>query len=131
MGRMHVLAAALALAACAQGGAEPGGAVAGAEAPAALERRIEALIGEAACEHDHQCLALPLGHRPCGGPERYAVYSTAGGQAPAIEALARQHRDAIKAAEPPGLVSTCEMRMPPGTQCRAGHCVATDRREPR
>jgi len=37
---------------------------------------IDKLIGDAKCETNSQCTSIPVGHRACGGPSSYIVYST-------------------------------------------------------
>jgi len=37
---------------------------------------IDKLIGDAKCETNIQCTSIPVGHRACGGPTGYIIYST-------------------------------------------------------
>lgn len=43
----------------------------------AMEREIDALIGDAACTGGADCRAVAFGAKPCGGPWTYKVFSAA------------------------------------------------------
>lgn len=89
-----------------------------------LLAEIKAKIGTASCEADSDCATLPIGHKACGGPTSYLVYSTKTAKADELEALARQQKDAARSAIPEGMVSNCMMEMPPKAVCQAKMCVA-------
>jgi hypothetical protein len=83
-----------------------------------LRREIERLIGDAACRDDGQCRALPLGAKPCGGPEAYVAWSTASTDARQLEALAARYREARSARNQRlGLVSDCAVVPEPPVRC--------------
>ena len=90
----------------------------------ALMEEIQARIGGAVCSEVNQCRVLPVGHKPCGGPSHYLVYSTQGVDEARLKTLAEQHTAAARAAERPGMVSTCEVVEPPQLSCEARRCVA-------
>ncbi|MGH8446781.1 MAG: hypothetical protein ACREVL_16035, partial [Solimonas sp.] len=90
-------------------------------------RQLRAEIGDAAAETVADCAAEPIGHRPCGGPSGYVVYSKRTGNEIRILGLAESTRDLGRQIdEGSGLMSTCEMRMPPEVALRKGRCVAAD-----
>ncbi len=100
------------------------GAAAPATDEAALLARIEGAVGEARCSSDAQCRTLPIGEKPCGGPERWMPWSIASPQAdplPAwadkLAALARQRNQRS------GRVSNCQFQPDPGAICQAQRCV--------
>lgn len=87
--------------------------------------RIRALAGTPSCTSDSQCHSLPLGARPCGGPESYLVWSSAKTSQAEIEALGERYKEERRAAnKASGLMSTCQFLMDPGAVCRAGTCQA-------
>ncbi|MBI2379181.1 MAG: hypothetical protein HYV16_00265 [Gammaproteobacteria bacterium] len=112
------------LAACAHAGGGSGNEPPAPGQPNAYVQALDAAIGAAECQEDRECKAVAVGHKPCGGPSGFKVYSTRGGNAQVIEALAEQERAAAKAAEKPGMVSDCMLIEPPYVSCRAGHCAA-------
>ena len=44
---------------------------------AALLARIRGAVGEARCSDNSQCRTLPIGVKPCGGPEQWLPYASA------------------------------------------------------
>ena len=89
--------------------------------------RIRALAGTPSCTSDDQCHSLPLGARPCGGPESYLPWSSAKTQQAEIEALGERYKEERRAAnKAAGMMSTCQFLMDPGAVCRAGTCQAGD-----
>ena len=100
------------------------GAVQGATDEEALLARILAGAGEARCSQDAQCRSLPLGEKPCGGPERWLAWSSLSPQADQLArwatdlaALARQRNQRS------GLVGNCQFQPDPGVRCQAQRCV--------
>jgi hypothetical protein len=89
--------------------------------------RIRALAGTPACTSNDQCHSLPLGARPCGGPESYLAWSSARTPQAEIEALGEHYKEERRAAnKASGAMSTCQFLMDPGAVCRAGTCQAGD-----
>jgi len=89
--------------------------------------RIRALAGTPSCTSDDQCHSLPLGARPCGGPESYLPWSSARTPQAEIEALGERYKEERRAAnKASGVMSTCQFLMDPGAVCRAGTCRAGD-----
>jgi hypothetical protein len=104
----------------------------GGDATAAMRADIVRLVGDAACTDDTQCRALPLGSKPCGGPEAYIAWSTAGTDAGQLEALAQRYKQARTARNQQlGLVSDCAVVPEPPVRCvrvtagaSTGRCTA-------
>ncbi|MEX1221527.1 MAG: hypothetical protein WEA82_05385 [Idiomarina sp.] len=71
-----------------------------------------------------QCKLVGLGSRPCGGPERYVIYSTATTDEdkllPAVEEYNRMHKILN---EQQGQVSICEMLPEPNIALNSGMCM--------
>ncbi|KQQ88876.1 hypothetical protein ASF77_09160 [Massilia sp. Leaf139] len=103
--------------------AAPAAPVASANPAGGTLEQIRALIGNAACTDASQCRTLPIGARPCGGPEAYLAYSTSSSPEAQLLALAERHkqeRAAIHAAS--GMMSNCRFMPDPGAVCVAGTC---------
>ena len=90
-----------------------------------LMQQLQGEIGDAACDSADQCKTVAVGHKACGGPERYLAWSTKrsdgariGQLAAALEAERRGQN--LRG----GIISTCSMVIDPGAVCSAGHCVS-------
>lgn len=122
----HVLrrgGATLLLAACATT-ALADGVPAPAPDSAATLRALEQALGDGACDSAAQCHTVAIGHKACGGPERYATWSSKTADAKRVALLARQHANARRAEDQgKGAISTCSAVRDPGATCSAGRCV--------
>ena len=85
------------------------------------------LVGDAACRSDADCRTIGVGHRACGGPQRYLAWSAWRTSAHALQHAAA----ATRTPAPPtgeGMVSTCQVPVDPGARCagaaagQAGTC---------
>jgi hypothetical protein len=90
---------------------------------AQLEREARALAKTTGCSSDAQCRTAPVGWRGCGGPRTYIVYCAATTDSVALF----RKLDELKRAETAynqksGMMSTCEMRMPPAVSAQGGSC---------
>lgn len=92
---------------------------------AALREAIQKAIGSAQCRADADCASLPLGERPCGGPEEYLPYAPSQVHAQRLRGLAAQYK-VERRKEQAGRVSTCVMRVDPGARCSEGRCVSKE-----
>jgi hypothetical protein len=92
---------------------------------AQLERDARALVRTTGCGADSACRTAPMGWRACGGPRDYVVYCAASTDTIALlrtlEELERAEREY---SERTGMVSTCEMRLPPNVGLQGGSCSA-------
>ncbi|MDX1812405.1 MAG: hypothetical protein R3240_10685 [Gammaproteobacteria bacterium] len=90
-----------------------------------IANTIQTEIGSATCDSDAQCKALPMGHRACGGPAYYLVYSTKVGDEDKLKSLANKHtaihREINRINQ---TLSICEFLMPPPVSCIQGTCKA-------
>ena len=92
---------------------------------ARLEREARALVNTGGCETAASCRAAPVGPRGCGGPRNYLVYCPATTDTVALlRKLEELRRAEMAYNEREGVVSTCEMRLPPALTVNAGRCVA-------
>jgi hypothetical protein len=104
----------------------------GASAPKqdtdAQYRSIRELVGDAACTSSEQCRTLPIGHKACGGPEGYLVWSSAATSESKLRALVDSYNQSRKRdVQQSGRVSDCSMMADPGARCDAGRCVPAGR----
>jgi hypothetical protein len=93
-----------------------------------LYRSIRETVGDAACTANEQCRTLPIGHKACGGPEGYLVWSSAATSESRLRALVDSYNQARKRdVQQSGRVSDCSMMADPGARCDAGRCVPAGR----
>ena len=96
----------------------------GAADEAALLARIRGAVGEAKCSANSQCLTLPIGERPCGGPEQWLAYSSATAPVEPLKAWSAELSDAAKRRNASsGVAGNCRYTPDPGAACVAGRCV--------
>jgi hypothetical protein len=99
-----------------------------APAPVAIStlmQQIQAEIGDASCDSTQQCKTVAIGHKACGGPESYLVWSSKTGNGNKITSLAKAYAAERKGQTiKSGMMSTCSVVVDPGATCNAGYCVA-------
>lgn len=93
---------------------------------ARLEREARALAKTEGCASASACRTAPVGWRGCGGPRTYIVYCAATTDSVALF----RKLDELKTAETAyneqvGMLSTCEMRLPPAVAVQGGRCTAS------
>jgi hypothetical protein len=121
LARLAGLALLLASSACRSDAPQAPSTAAGS---ASLLARIEAERGDAACDADDQCHTIGVGHKACGGPERYLAWSSKNGDGARLRALVAEHAAARQAEDTKkGMMSTCSVVLDPGATCAAGQCV--------
>lgn len=88
-----------------------------------LHQRLQRLTADKSCVQTAQCKVLPVGHRPCGGPEQYLVYSnqTTDEKLLAITS-ARYKKLKQEQQQRLGLRSTCQMLPEPLAACQQQQC---------
>jgi len=79
------------------------------------------------CTSDAQCRTVPVGAKPCGGPETYLPYSTAREQPAKVAQIAERYsREREAKFKSMGVAGDCMIVTDPGAVCRAGSCQAAD-----
>lgn len=91
---------------------------------AVLRKDVLALIADKQADNVQQCMVLPFGHKPCGGPAEYVAVSTKGKD----QALILQKLQAFnQAAEAENLrlgrMSDCAVVPKPQVQLVNGQCT--------
>ena len=90
-----------------------------------LESEARAFARAEGCTAPGQCRTAPVGDRPCGGPRDYVIYCATTTDTVVLFRKLEELRSAEQEYNRThGLVSTCELRLPPetrlvGTTCRA------------
>jgi len=85
---------------------------------------VEREIGDARCDVDSQCRTVPVGNKPCGGPERWLAWSAMVTNESDLHRRIDQYSLAqARLQRASGLMSNCAIVPDPGATCRAGHCV--------
>jgi len=119
------------LAACASAETPPKPQVPAGTVPAntaRLQEQIRDEIGDPTCSAHDQCRTIAIGHKACGGPEAYRVWSTRVSNGPRLLSLAEAYQKARREeAQQSGRVSDCSMVVDPGARCEAGRCVPAGR----
>lgn len=93
-----------------------------------LARQLREEVGDAACTANEQCKTIAIGHKACGGPETYMVWSTAVSDGAKLRSLADAYQQARKSeAEQAGRVSDCSLVTDPGARCESKRCVPAGR----
>jgi hypothetical protein len=92
-------------------------------AVARLEADARALVKTDGCATSGQCRTAQVGVKSCGGPRDYLVYCAASTDSVALF----RKLDELRAAESEynkisGMMSTCELRLPPKAAVQGGSC---------
>jgi hypothetical protein len=89
-----------------------------------LQLRLERLTEDKTCEQDNQCKVIGVGARPCGGPDQYLLYSTLHTDEKMLSYTNDRYQKLKKQQnEKLGLMSTCQMLMPPVSACIENKCA--------
>jgi len=89
-----------------------------------LEREARALAKVEGCTRSGQCRTAPLGSRPCGGPRDHLPYCPLTTDSAALFSKLDELARAESAFnQQSGMVSTCELRLPPEVEAVGGRCV--------
>ncbi len=86
---------------------------------------LDALIGDAEADAPAACRVVAVGHKACGGPAAFRIYSTVDSDAEAVEALADEiTRLDTWANTEFGLASDCSVPVEPTPLVVNGRCQA-------
>lgn len=88
-----------------------------------LGRIIEQEIGTPAATEPAQCKVIPFGSKPCGGPARYLVYSTAKTDESRLKQLVNEFNQLAKKINQEGnIISDCRFVTEPEVKLADGVC---------
>ena len=97
---------------------------------AQLEREARALAKTDGCATSAQCRTAPVGWRGCGGPRAYVAYCAATTDSVALFRKLDELKEAeIAYNEKSGMMSTCDLRLPPTVTAVAGSCRESPRKD--
>lgn len=89
-----------------------------------LQLRLERLTEDKTCQRDNQCKVIGVGAKPCGGSDQYLVYSTLHTDEKMLSYTSDRYQKLKKQQnEKLGLMSTCEMLIPPVSACVEKKCA--------
>ncbi|MEJ6476518.1 hypothetical protein [Pseudoalteromonas piscicida] len=92
-----------------------------------LKQSLEKLVSDKHCDDSSQCKAIAVGHRACGGPSSYIVYSTQSVDEAHVAELADKITGLERAYNMQNqMMSICEHLVEPATQCVENKCVKLD-----
>jgi len=93
-----------------------------------LDNQIKAAVGYPRCDTLSDCDVIATGHKPCGGPDRFVVYSKVQSNQGLLRDNAnrrvRLEREYNSLAN---ITSDCMIEMKPNVSCRRGVCESIDR----
>ena len=85
---------------------------------AQLLAKIQAEIGDAACDSPAQCHSIGVGAKSCGGPEGYLAWSSKRSDEKKLKSLVAQHKQAREEDNRRGgMISNCMVLPDPGASC--------------
>ena len=89
---------------------------------------LNTLITDTQCDTNAQCKVSPIGHRACGGPSAFIVYSTKTTEQKEVTALSEKVTTLeSKYNTKEGLISTCQFLIAPSAQCIDNKCVRVEK----
>ena len=81
-------------------------------------KAIEELTSDLSCDSDQQCGVIKYGHKPCGGPMAYKLYSSKNTDVKKLEDLADEYFNLTQEYnERNQLNSDCSLVSPPEVMC--------------
>lgn len=99
---------------------------------AELQQTLREYLQRTRADNENQCAMLPYGHKPCGGPETYMVYSQKDMSDSDIEQLeqrvARYNQLDAFLKTSSGMMSNCQVTPEPEIRFENGRCVASQGR---
>lgn len=97
----------------------------------ASEKDLYAEIQQAAktegCISHDDCDLLPIGNKPCGGPESYQPYSKTSSDVAKLKELGKRYSDIRKQYNIDNqVIGICVVTPKPGVNCVRNQCVASE-----
>ncbi len=89
-----------------------------------LHQRLQRLTENKSCQQNAQCKILAVGHRPCGGPEQYLVYSSQTTDEKLLAITSERYKKLKQEQQQRlGLRSTCQIMPQPVAACQQQQCA--------
>lgn len=90
----------------------------------ALEEKISSFNLELSCKNTDDCIALPAGHKACGGPDRYIVTSKKNSKLAYLKKAIDEHLVADREwQQKQNGGSACNVEQAPPMLCQHQKCV--------
>lgn len=95
--------------------------------PQDLYAQIQQVASIEGCTSSADCGLLPIGNKPCGGPEAYMPYSKTNTDVEALEKMGKQYEEMRKQYNKDNQVmGTCQVTPKPNVSCIRNQCVASE-----
>jgi hypothetical protein len=90
----------------------------------AKDKEIQNLISNKSCSNDADCRNKAYGHKSCGGPSSYLIYSSKNVSEEILDSEVKEfYRLGEACAKSTKDVSTCDVILPPNVGCVQTVCV--------
>ena len=86
-----------------------------------LDLEIKALVRDQSCLRKTDCAVVGVGSRPCGGPEKYVIYSRIKTPSKKLKTLVSRYNELDKASKA-GKMGVCIVATKPAFACVARKC---------
>ena len=91
-----------------------------------LYSQIQEAMSIEGCTSDTDCALLPVGNKPCGGPEAYLPYSKTNSDVATLEKLSQQYNEQRKQYNQENqMMGTCVMTPKPDVSCVRNQCLVS------
>ena len=95
-------------------------------APQDLYAQIQQTANIEGCSTSADCGLLPIGNKPCGGPEAYMAYSKTNSDVAALEKMAQQYTEQRRQYNKDNqIIGTCQITPKPSVSCIRNQCMAS------
>ncbi len=91
-----------------------------------LNTQLSDIVSNNSCTASFQCKVLEVGERACGGPSRYAIYSTLNTPQEKAEKLAEQITLAERSTQASQSINDCSPVLPVQSLCLSRQCQAIE-----
>jgi len=95
--------------------------------PQDLYAQIQQVASTEGCSTSADCGLLPIGNKPCGGPEAYMAYSKNNSDVDALKKMGQQYADMREQYNKDNqMMGTCQVTPKPNVSCIRNQCVASE-----
>ena len=96
--------------------------------PQDLYSQIQQAASTEGCTSSADCGLLPIGNKPCGGPEAYMAYSKTNSDVAALEEMGKQYEEMRRQYNKDNqMMGTCQVTPKPNVSCIRNQCVASEK----
>ncbi|GAA4357975.1 hypothetical protein [Kangiella marina] len=92
-----------------------------------LYSQIKQVASIEGCTTHSDCALLPIGHKPCGGPEAYMPYSKTNSDVDRLESLGQAYSEQRRQYNQDNqIMGTCVVTPKPKVSCIRNQCMASE-----